>query len=124
AEGHHVHPFPMWCAAAPATSVIRAKRLRCLLDSAQRFLYSVQEASASLFLRRLAFIRRHCPCPGGDWLPRGKAVRPRRPPPQRSPAGLSRERIVAAALAIIDAEGIEGFSMRGLAQALGVYPTA
>jgi TetR/AcrR family transcriptional regulator, tetracycline repressor protein len=40
------------------------------------------------------------------------------------PTGLSRERIVAAALAIIDAEGIEGFSMRGLAQALGVYPTA
>jgi AcrR family transcriptional regulator len=54
-------------------------------------------------------------------LPRGKAARPR---PQPSPAGLSRERIVAAALAIIDAAGVDGFSMRGLAQALGVYPTA
>jgi TetR/AcrR family transcriptional regulator, tetracycline repressor protein len=59
--------------------------------------------------------------PGEGRLPRGKAARPRAQP---SPAGLSRERIVAAALAIIDAEGVEGFSMRGLAQALGVYPTA
>lgn len=33
---------------------------------------------------------------------------------------LSRERVVAAAIAIADAEGIEGLSMRRLAQALGV----
>ncbi|UBU16545.1 TetR/AcrR family transcriptional regulator [Nonomuraea gerenzanensis] len=39
-------------------------------------------------------------------------ARPRRP-------RLSRERIVAAAVALLDAEGVAGFSMRGLAARLG-----
>lgn len=38
--------------------------------------------------------------------------------------GLTKEAIVAAALAQIDQHGLAGFSMRTLAQALGVYPTA
>lgn len=37
---------------------------------------------------------------------------------------MSRDRVVSTALSIIDKEGIDGFSMRGLAQELGVYPTA
>ncbi|CAN5312716.1 hypothetical protein BH10PSE3_BH10PSE3_34640 [soil metagenome] len=37
---------------------------------------------------------------------------------------LSRERIVEAALAQIDQEGLENFSLRNLANRLGVYPTA
>jgi len=37
---------------------------------------------------------------------------------------LSREAIVAAALALIDEEGLEAFSLRTLASRLGVYPTA
>jgi TetR/AcrR family tetracycline transcriptional repressor len=37
---------------------------------------------------------------------------------------LSKETIVAAALAMIDREGLESFSIRGLAKSLGVYPTA
>jgi AcrR family transcriptional regulator len=37
---------------------------------------------------------------------------------------LSRERIVAAALALIDRDGLAAFSLRDLARALGVYPTA
>jgi len=38
--------------------------------------------------------------------------------------GLSRERIIAAALAIMDADGVDGLSMRRLGQALGVDPMA
>lgn len=41
-----------------------------------------------------------------------------------APAGLSKDRIVTAALAIIDRDGVEAFSLRSLALALGVYPTA
>src|SRR5258707_5894005 len=40
------------------------------------------------------------------------------------PPAMSKERVVDAALALIDAHGVDGFSMRGLAEALGVYPTA
>jgi TetR/AcrR family tetracycline transcriptional repressor len=42
----------------------------------------------------------------------------------RSAPGLSKEAIVTAALAQIDESGLAVFSMRSLAQALGVYPTA
>jgi len=38
--------------------------------------------------------------------------------------GLNKQRVVAAALSLIDAQGIDAFSMRALAQELGVYPTA
>ena len=38
--------------------------------------------------------------------------------------GLSRERIVDAALELIDRDGLDAFSVRGLAQHLSVYPTA
>ncbi|MCW5772301.1 MAG: TetR family transcriptional regulator [Rhodospirillaceae bacterium] len=38
--------------------------------------------------------------------------------------GLSKEGIVAAALALIDAEGLPAFSLRDVARRLGVYPTA
>lgn len=44
-------------------------------------------------------------------------LRPARPP--RDDAGLSRERIVAAAIELLDAEGIDGLTMRGLADRLG-----
>jgi TetR/AcrR family tetracycline transcriptional repressor len=37
---------------------------------------------------------------------------------------LSREIIVAAALDLIDEQGLEAFSLRGVAKRLGVYPTA
>ena len=46
---------------------------------------------------------------------------------RRSPAStppLNREIIVAAALDFIDQEGLDAFSLRTLAQRLGVYPTA
>jgi TetR/AcrR family tetracycline transcriptional repressor len=41
-----------------------------------------------------------------------------------STEGLNKKRVVAAALSLIDAQGFEAFSMRSLAQELGVYPTA
>jgi AcrR family transcriptional regulator len=44
--------------------------------------------------------------------------------PRDSNQSLSEERIVAAALAIIDEHGWDGFSMRRLAQALDVWPMA
>jgi AcrR family transcriptional regulator len=50
-------------------------------------------------------------------------VRPRSKA-RANPPAMSRDRVVAAALALIDAQGLDGFSMRGLAEALGVYPTA
>ncbi len=37
---------------------------------------------------------------------------------------LSKEHIVSAALSLIDRDGLDSFSMRNLANALGVYPTA
>lgn len=49
----------------------------------------------------------------------------RRPRPARSAAaGLDASRIVAAAVAIADAEGIDGLSMRRLATELGTVPTS
>jgi AcrR family transcriptional regulator len=50
--------------------------------------------------------------------------RAKRARPERPAETLSRERVVATALSIIDREGMDAFSMRALAQALGVYPTA
>lgn len=46
--------------------------------------------------------------------------------PGRRPGGdqLTPEQIVAAALLVIDRDGLDGFSMRAVAQELGVYPTA
>src|SRR3954453_17986573 len=44
--------------------------------------------------------------------------------PRAAPPAMSKERVVEAALALIDAQGVDGVSMRGLAEALGVYPTA
>lgn len=38
--------------------------------------------------------------------------------------GLSKEKVVAAALALIDRNGAAGFSLRDVARHLGVYPTA
>lgn len=49
---------------------------------------------------------------------------PRRPHTDTATPGLSRERILAAALALIDAHGVERFSVRDLARSLHVYPTA
>jgi TetR/AcrR family transcriptional regulator, tetracycline repressor protein len=43
-------------------------------------------------------------------------------PPEDS--GLNRETIVATALQLIDQNGLESFSLRGVAKSLGVYPTA
>jgi TetR/AcrR family tetracycline transcriptional repressor len=40
------------------------------------------------------------------------------------PSGLTREAVLAAALAQIDERGVEAFSVRDLARTLGVYPTA
>src|SRR3954470_20985600 len=42
--------------------------------------------------------------------------------PQTEPSGLSRERILGAALAIAGQEGVESLSMRRLAQELDVWP--
>jgi AcrR family transcriptional regulator len=57
--------------------------------------------------------------PGGSvWLRAAAAARPRRTPP------LSRERIVEAAVILLDEGGIDGLTMRSLAQRLGVTPTA
>lgn len=50
--------------------------------------------------------------------------RAKRTRPERPAETLSKQRVVATALSIIDREGMDAFSMRGLAQALGVYPTA
>lgn len=44
--------------------------------------------------------------------------------PKNSESGLSRERILAAALQIVDADGVEALSMRKLAARLGVDPMA
>jgi AcrR family transcriptional regulator len=56
-------------------------------------------------------------------LPRkpGKVRRPRRP---RSATPLTRARIVATALALVDREGLQGLSMRRLGAELGVDPMA
>jgi len=39
-------------------------------------------------------------------------------------SGLSRERIIAAAIEQIDRNGLMGFSLRDVARSLGVYPSA
>jgi TetR/AcrR family transcriptional regulator, tetracycline repressor protein len=51
---------------------------------------------------------------------------PGRYPVRRRPAkgGLTREIVIAAALAEVDRRGLEDFSLRKLAKSLGVYPTA
>ncbi|BCJ58527.1 TetR/AcrR family transcriptional regulator C-terminal domain-containing protein [Micromonospora endophytica] len=54
--------------------------------------------------------------PGSVWL------RPDERPPRRN--RLSRERIIAAAVALLDAEGVAGLTMRRLAQQLAVTSTA
>lgn len=54
--------------------------------------------------------------------PRPAARRGR--PPAAAGAGLTRERIIAAALALLDERGLEAFSVRDLARGLGVYPAA
>jgi AcrR family transcriptional regulator len=55
---------------------------------------------------------------GSVWLRGEDAARPRRTPP------LSRDRIVDAAVALLDEHGAEGLTMRRLAAALGVTSTA
>lgn len=58
---------------------------------------------------------------------RKKRPRPRAPPTKRkatSTAGLTRDRIIAAALSQIDEHGLENFSLRTLARRLTVFPTA
>ncbi|MER7419310.1 TetR/AcrR family transcriptional regulator C-terminal domain-containing protein [Micromonospora peucetia] len=54
---------------------------------------------------------------GSVWL-RTDSARPRRTPP------LNRQRIVDAAVALLDGHGIDGLTMRSLAQQLDVTPTA
>lgn len=49
---------------------------------------------------------------------RGRRPRPERPPP------LTRERVVAAATAVLDAGGLDALSMRSVAQALGTGPAS
>jgi TetR/AcrR family tetracycline transcriptional repressor len=51
-------------------------------------------------------------------------TRNRKRPAKRPADALSKERIVATALTLIDRDGLDAFSMRTLADALGVYPTA
>jgi TetR/AcrR family transcriptional regulator, tetracycline repressor protein len=55
-------------------------------------------------------------------LAKGVARTARRPLSES--VGLSRERIVRAALRLIDESGLESFSVREVARLLGVYPTA
>ena len=47
-----------------------------------------------------------------------------RPSAKSNPSPLSRETVLAAALELIDRNGVEGFSVRDLARALDVFPTA
>ena len=55
-----------------------------------------------------------------------KAGRPRRASGRGAATkpALTRESVIAAALAQIDANGVDAFNLRTLAQSLGVYPTA
>jgi TetR/AcrR family tetracycline transcriptional repressor len=55
-------------------------------------------------------------------LSKGGTRAVRRPP--SISVGLSRDRIVEAALRLIDESGLESFSVREVARVLGVYPTA
>lgn len=58
-------------------------------------------------------------------MPRAAKPSPVPATSQDTPAPpLSRERVLAAALALIDQRGVEAFSVRDLARTLGVYPTA
>jgi AcrR family transcriptional regulator len=54
-----------------------------------------------------------------DAIPRVLELLWREPPPTRRPRGLSRDRIVAAAIEIADADGLAGLSMARLADHLG-----
>lgn len=60
--------------------------------------------------------------PGEPEIPEAPWLRRPRKPRERAP--LSREAIVEAALRLIDREGVAAFSMRGLAEELGVGPGA
>jgi len=53
-----------------------------------------------------------------------KAARKSRNPARGAAPGLSKEAVAAAALALIDEEGLAAFSLRDVARRLGVYPTA
>jgi AcrR family transcriptional regulator len=55
---------------------------------------------------------------------KARALSNPRSKPRATPPAMSKDRVVEAALALIDAQGVDRFSMRGLAEALGVYPTA
>ncbi|MDM0015390.1 TetR family transcriptional regulator [Variovorax sp. J22P168] len=58
-------------------------------------------------------------------LPRARPGRPRKAQsPGAAAEVLGRERILAAALALIDEKGLAAFNIRALATALGVYPAA
>jgi AcrR family transcriptional regulator len=57
---------------------------------------------------------------GESKLPKAR----RRKPAQSDERGLSKDAVLNAALEIIDAKGLDAFSMRALAQRLKVYPTA
>ncbi|MEJ2624142.1 MAG: TetR family transcriptional regulator [Pseudolabrys sp.] len=53
---------------------------------------------------------------------KAKARRGKAPVGRPAQIGLTRDRIVDAAIALIDEKGLAGFSMRELSRALGVYP--
>jgi AcrR family transcriptional regulator len=55
-------------------------------------------------------------------MPTPPGRRPRRPAPSRQP--LTRERIVEAAVAVLDAEGLEAVTMRRIAHELGTGPAS
>ncbi|MBZ9725359.1 TetR family transcriptional regulator [Mesorhizobium sp. CO1-1-11] len=53
-----------------------------------------------------------------------KAVSEKRSVGRAAAIGLTRERVIEAAIALIDDEGIAGFSVRALARRINVYPAA
>lgn len=63
--------------------------------------------------------------PQGEGTPLNtSAKRPRARKAATSPEGLTHEKIVAVALALIAEKGLDAFSLRDVARSLGVYPTA
>ena len=63
--------------------------------------------------------------PQGEGTPLSTAAkRPRARKAAPSPDGLTHEKIVAVALALIAQKGLDAFSLRDVARSLGVYPTA
>jgi len=63
-----------------------------------------------------------CPVPIRDSVLDEEHPMPKQPKTCRTP--LSKARVLAAALVLADEAGLEGFSMRGLSQELGVVPMA